>query len=382
MRLHNTIHGVIWDFVTENYLILLLQLLAVVSFTGCDSFDQNNAREPENASLRFVPITSGCNISAQELAALSGIEVDLPIVALHWDDHFLIVRQSTPTTVSVFDREGKFLQNIGRDGEGPGEFRIIRGLFPFADSLLIADVRNLRATVFSEDFEYKRSFPLPVQMSHSRLGLSSDGQLLVSGRMTDSRSFGSPIVELNWDGEVVQYFDEAIEKEGNLKGTVLPRALEASDDILISLPPIRYNLELWSEDGRISSMIHRDVEWFNWPPDLEDPHRVSEPENRLLDVQVDKGGYIWVLALIDGTDWREGIEDGRLVDHVAWVDAAIDIMNVESQESICTYRLPDRRVPVGFVGRQTILTYEEDRVGRPTVRFWRIEVTFPESVIG
>lgn len=351
-----------------------LLILVLVAMTGCESRSDGGATPHQRNELALVPMAPGCNPTSQHLVALSGPEVDLPIVGLDWGERFLIVPRSAPYRISLFDGDGSFIRHVGRRGQGPGEFGVIAALLPFADSLLAMDARNHRGTVFDNRLEYVREFPLPLQVDGSRPSLSPDHHVLVSGQMADRRHSGSPVVKLNWEGEAVRYFGEAARAEENPAGRVLPRALTViSDTLLATLPPTRYSVELWTMDGGRLSTIDREVPWFDWPPDLVD----SEPENRLVDVQADERGRIWTLALIDGMRWREGVEDGRVVDHAAWVDAAIDIMDVGSGESVCTYRLPDRRVPGGFVGTQTILTYEEDTGGDPTVRFWRLEADVP-----
>ncbi len=64
------------------------------------------------------------------------------------EDGTVIVAESGPATVHVFDGTGKFLRDIGRQGEGPGEFRTafigIRG-----DSVVVQDPQNIRATTYS-----------------------------------------------------------------------------------------------------------------------------------------------------------------------------------------------------------------------------------------
>lgn len=346
---------------------------------GCEQQD-GPALAPENL-LTLHPITPGCQLIARQLAALSGPEVDMPTAGLHWNEQFLVVAMSTRDRISVFGEDGMFLRHVGRYGEGPGEFIAVSALMPFHDSLLALDGRSLRATVLDETLEYQREFHLPAQPGPQQVALSlPQDRLFLAGAVANPEHFGSPIVSVDPNGEHVTYFAERVEEEGRVAGLVLPRALDIlSDTQLIALVPIRYDLESWSLDGALRSTLERRVDWFDWPPNVEDPHRISEPENRLIDVQVDDGSRLWVLGLIDGADWQRGVEDGRLVDFAAWVDVAIDIVDLDSMESLCTYRLPELQVPIGFVGDHTILTYEEDEGGEPTIRFWKLEARFPSQ---
>lgn len=64
------------------------------------------------------------------------------------DDGTLLVVDEKPVGVSVYDAQGAFLRVIGREGDGPGEFRMayiaVRG-----DTLVVQDPRMQRATFFS-----------------------------------------------------------------------------------------------------------------------------------------------------------------------------------------------------------------------------------------
>lgn len=64
------------------------------------------------------------------------------------DDGSVLVAESKPAHVKVFDAQGRFVRTIGREGSGPGEFRApwigVRG-----DTLVVQDPRNTRATMFN-----------------------------------------------------------------------------------------------------------------------------------------------------------------------------------------------------------------------------------------
>lgn len=63
------------------------------------------------------------------------------------DDGTLVVSETGDAHVKVFDRNGRFLRRIGRNGQGPGEFRVgflaVRG-----DTLLVQDPQTGRASTF------------------------------------------------------------------------------------------------------------------------------------------------------------------------------------------------------------------------------------------
>ncbi|MGH7552442.1 MAG: hypothetical protein ACREMQ_05385 [Longimicrobiales bacterium] len=63
--------------------------------------------------------------------------------------------------IRFFDSQGRFLAASGRDGDGPGEYRVLSSLFRYgADSLLVYDSRARRASVLTAAGDYARSFTL------------------------------------------------------------------------------------------------------------------------------------------------------------------------------------------------------------------------------
>jgi hypothetical protein len=62
-------------------------------------------------------------------------------------DGTLLVSESNDAHVKVFDAQGRYLRRIGRNGEGPGEFRV-GFLAARADTLLVQDPQTGRASTF------------------------------------------------------------------------------------------------------------------------------------------------------------------------------------------------------------------------------------------
>lgn len=84
-------------------------------------------------------------------------------------DGSVYVADSQVPAIRKYGSDGDWLRNIGREGEGPGEYRMPQGLaYLPGDSLRLYDYRNRRVTVYDPRDEYAHSFP-----THSGL-LSAD----------------------------------------------------------------------------------------------------------------------------------------------------------------------------------------------------------------
>lgn len=112
-------------------------------------------------------------------------ELRLALSAVRVTDGRLIVGNAGTSELRVYDSEGHHLRSVGRDGEGPGEFRNIRGVWRYrTDSLVVYDPSLRRVSVFDVDPSFTRSFPLASPgdgLAPSLSGVFPDGSFLVRG---------------------------------------------------------------------------------------------------------------------------------------------------------------------------------------------------------
>jgi hypothetical protein len=83
--------------------------------------------------------------------------------------------------IRVFDGSGRFVKNIGREGEGPGEFRMLRGIWPFrGDSLIAWDLGIRRMSVLTPAADFARNAIVREAGSNPHLvGPFGDGSILL-----------------------------------------------------------------------------------------------------------------------------------------------------------------------------------------------------------
>lgn len=72
-------------------------------------------------------------------------------------DGVLYATQPQESLIRSYDRQGRFLRAIGREGEGPGEFDQLGELGWRADTLWVQDPGNRRLSFFGPDLRYVRS---------------------------------------------------------------------------------------------------------------------------------------------------------------------------------------------------------------------------------
>lgn len=90
---------------------------------------------------------------------------------------FVISDWQTPW-IGLFDRTGKFVRQLGRAGEGPGEYRQ-----PFValhrDTLVIQDPRLGRVTLMNLDGKVLRNFPIPANTCCQPLEIDARGRIRI-----------------------------------------------------------------------------------------------------------------------------------------------------------------------------------------------------------
>jgi len=81
--------------------------------------------------------------------------------------------------IKVFDKNGKFLLAIGKQGQGPGEFGLAVGIQLTGDNLLMVEDNAIRRlTLFKPTGEYVRNIPMADKMSLVSLLLDAQGNYL------------------------------------------------------------------------------------------------------------------------------------------------------------------------------------------------------------
>lgn len=106
--------------------------------------------------------------------------------------------------VRVFSPDGGFLRRVGRDGEGPGEFRHLSGLALAPDGVAALDGSLGRVTVFDGSGQVVRTFrlerPYMILEHFAAMGFDREGRFLDRARL--SLRPGTDSIPSTWHGAV------------------------------------------------------------------------------------------------------------------------------------------------------------------------------------
>lgn len=136
------------------------------------------------------------------------------------DDGTIYVLQQAPVTIKAYAPDGTWLRNIGREGDGPGEFR--DGMFGLVrDTLFVQDPNNSRFTTFTTTGQFVASTPSQCCWWTSRFPIFDDGTIGIIGQYVDTAaaegSGGGAYYLTRMDGTVVDtipFPNEPMDPEG------------------------------------------------------------------------------------------------------------------------------------------------------------------------
>jgi hypothetical protein len=110
------------------------------------------------------------------------------------DERVFIADAQVPA-VRAFDRTGRHLFDMGRPGQGPGEFTNPAGLVVTEDGrIAVADLMNSRINFYGPDGEFVEDWPLRSPKAALGLALTYDGELLTESWDLDSGRLGMQVV--------------------------------------------------------------------------------------------------------------------------------------------------------------------------------------------
>ena len=179
-----------------------------------------------------------------------------------------------------FDRRGRWLRSVGRQGSGPGEFRQINLLAQFGDSVLVYDFALRRVSVFDSAGNYGRGTTIVDADTLGEtfpVGVLGDGRLLlasyqepapVNGLRRDSvlLRIGSPAGAIQAVIGRFPYLDQVIEaRAGGISMSRSVFGLMAYwgtwDSLVLVAPNERFSFDWYGADGRLQRSVRR-----QWTP--------------------------------------------------------------------------------------------------------------------
>jgi hypothetical protein len=327
--------------------------------------------------------------SPGELADIAGLTTD--------DAGNVYVMQRQPALIKVYGPDGAWLRDIGREGDGPGEFRSgMLGLV--GDTLIVQDPNNTRMTTFLTDGAFLASHPSQCCWFSGRaLPAFSNGTVAILGPPADPEASSGAYYLTRPDGSVPDTIAMP-PRDREPDGTWVVRRTQGQNSsiYMTNVPGRPQDLSAFRPDRLIVRGNTASYELVLGRSFLDTVRiiRAEAPQLRLTEVQRDSL-FEDAIATI-GEDWREGfreiakrsdIPDTRprwsalAVDDAnrIWVGlpgpaSDVETLEVFSREGLLLGRLaaPDPGILNGVFRGDRVVLRDENDLGLPIIRVFTL----------
>ncbi|HEX6040775.1 6-bladed beta-propeller [Longimicrobium sp.] len=195
----------------------IFPLLLLAGVAACDARQADDAPAPagqlvESSAPRWSEadawhldpepdVTIGEAHGAPE-HALAGV-----VGAARLSDDRIVIANFTTLDLRYFDARGRHIRTVGRRGNGPGEFQLIRGIGRAGDTVLVWDPFANRVSRFDArgSFAGSTSMRVPEMVLPNLIGFLDDGSLLVrhdpnADKVTREGEHTTSVVYLRFSG--------------------------------------------------------------------------------------------------------------------------------------------------------------------------------------
>jgi 6-bladed beta-propeller len=167
--------------------------------------------------------------------------------------------------VSVFTADGRFVQHLGREGEGPGEFSTPwRVVVDPRDSVFVWDPGLARVTVFTPELRYARVFRVAPQWVVNSIEFLPGGRLLFAAY---GRGEEGGLHVLRRDGAVERTFGPAVGGAdlAGFEASLLGGSADVSGTTIVYSTKSPYQLFFYDLGGRLIRQCRGPAAWTTPP---------------------------------------------------------------------------------------------------------------------
>lgn len=284
--------------------------------------------------------------------------------------------------VYLFSEAGDYIRTIGREGEGPGEYRVVNAvLVGRRDSIRLFDNVNARMTVLSSSFEVSRTARMPVGIRPTEVAIAPDGLIIAASRVATPERIGFPLHAIRQDGTLQRSYGAEDTTRYVRAPFALSRAVAVdSQGRTWAARRTSYHLELWDTHGTKQLDLRSAVPWFE-PWRIDEPLSPDTPPLTWIQaIRVDDDGRLWVLFRISSEEFASSLvpENSargkyyRIADYSLAFDTIIEVIDPVAGRLIASTRVD--AYLTNFVDDASALGVREDPLGVPLLDVYRVQL--------
>lgn len=295
---------------------------------------------------------------------------------------FFLTQFSTDQGPLVFDSVGRFIRELGRQGSGPGEFRVARYLSVAPDGrIFVADPVAGRMTVFTPALTYdSAATDIGLALAYP-FEVLRQGQVVVGADVSMRDRIGYPLHLYGPALEFITSFGtDTPSFRPDRRMSSRRRLARSSDGGVWAAHATEYVIDRFDGAGRRTLRLVRRAPWFE-PHDAPTLNVDPEPKPRMMAVSEDSLGRLWVLLVVKDPRWRSALGwnlpsrlgGGRsplpvIMDNDAYFDTLIEIIDVKTSRILVSQRFP--QALLFMTGPNYLGTRREDASGAFYMQLW------------
>jgi hypothetical protein len=347
-------------------------------------------RAQDHVLIGPEPSCEACNISFERILTFGKSEGSEyldggPLVFTKGPTAYYAVPRDFNYEIGVFDSQGNFLRSVGREGEGPGEYRIIFDILAGpADSLFVFDRSNNRVTVLDPSLTTARTFALPGRFLDHGACLLPDGSFLANLVAADPSGILPPVHHLDPEGKVLKRFGERVGNENWARAVSGPgayrRFFPSTDQQFWMIEGTQFGLSRWHLlEGRSQEFV---LEGWLESPDEAALFGLGVPPTTMMDVVEDTQGLVWFMIRVPDPNWEEAVKRigpglGRtprieVRDYQGYWDMLFGVIDPRTGELLASARTPTWYLH--FLGPGKLYSLDLDEFDRAVVSIWEIHL--------
>ena len=229
---------------------------------------ENSANPQEKASLALARSfadafekVADVQLELKPECAISAI-TDLAVDA---EGRYIVADGWQSKGVYIFSREGKFLRELGRRGQGPGEYQTPVSVAIGANGdVWVADYAGNRILIYGKDWEYKRAILGLTHILHFLHLNNKDEIFMYRSQANPLRPDTSDtILRFDRDGRKIGSFAPFPEEALKVKFWSGTDGMDiGADDFIYEMNPLFYRIRKYVPDGRLVISFGRKTKLF------------------------------------------------------------------------------------------------------------------------
>jgi hypothetical protein len=347
---------------------------------------QGNPTRPDSFDIPSAVTCATCRLERTRLVTLDRDYAVRPSsLAIVGNEILLVPDGGAPLPIIRFDlKTGRYLGEVGRLGQGPGEFSWPQFLASLpGDSLFVFDYRTVSFSILAPgSYRYVRGAPVTVARPSAAILNGAGGLLWVAAAIGRAQQVGYPLHLFKQDGDWVRSVGSsrpALRWNAHL---LFSRRLSLGPQSTVWAISTYGPLAIETFDAR-GTLLRRAVYRPPWFPEqlkqqqLGDPPIVERPP-----FWVGNEREVWIASLVPAKDWQKGITKRDDPVHGAGTpmvgdvtklfDTIVEVFDIQNHRVL--FRTQMDEVVVHALPGGLFVVYREDGDGTPqvTVERWAL----------